>query len=114
MDERTRDGSSYTRALVLGREELDLSALRAHCREHHGEAPKRANLDLAAWHAGRHHRYTSAHGHIHGGPIVLIRGSRGHTTGQIARPLGWYTGQDMKTRAEVRDEWRARMSGGKS
>ena len=94
--------------------DLDLSGLRAHCREHHklrfGESWPRSNRDLATWHARRHHRYSSAMPHIHRGIPTLIRRG-GHTSpAGMARPLGWYTGQDMVTRTQLRVEMQARQA----
>ena len=104
-------GQSITQPLILGsRDELDLTGLRAHVNEMHRHARirgvPRSNRDLAVWHWAQHHRFHQDHHHF--GPFVLIKDSRGHTTGQITRPLGWWTGQDAKTRAELDAEWRAR------
>jgi hypothetical protein len=111
-------GQDPRQPLVLARDDLDLSGLRAHCREHHASAAlrgqgrrgagmPRSNRDLAAWHYRQHHRY-GARGHRHGGPWVMVRDVRGRTVGQIARPLGWYTGQDVVTAEEDRAAWAAR------
>lgn len=111
------DGSDYKHPLVLaGRDELDLTQLRQHVREmhspkhdrRHGRRVPRSNRDLAPWHWGQHHRYHQ--GHHHGGPVTLVRDARGRTVGQIPRPLGWYTGQEPKTREQVRDEFLDRMA----
>src|SRR5207342_2078075 len=92
--------------ILASRDELDLAELRRHVLAMHvphlirrGRRLRpvpRSNRDLAPWHYGQHHRYSP--NHIHGGPFVLIKDSYGSTTGQIPRPLGWYTGQDAKTR----------------
>jgi hypothetical protein len=96
--------------ILASRDELDLSALRRHVTEMHGRhAPRvrvpRSNRDLAPWHFAQHFRYYQ--GHLHGGPFVLIKDAYGRTIGQISRPLGWYTGQDAKTREQVKAEWLA-------
>lgn len=103
----TAPGDSYASPLRLSRDDLDLSGLRAHCRSVHREAPRRSNLDLASWHARQHHRLHLSH--YHRGPFTLIttpRNPRG--IGQIIRPLGNYTGQEMVTRAELAAGLRAR------
>lgn len=103
-------GQSITQPLVLdGRDELDLSQLRAHCREYHsgrrpaGRGMPRDNISLAGWHWSQHHRLHQNHHHF--GPFVLVRNARRSTVGQIARPLGWYTGQEVKTRKQLDAEW---------
>lgn len=113
----TRDGSSYQAALILDRADLDLTQLRAHCREyhsHHGPARRRgggfprSNADLAGWHWTQHHRYRPR-SHTHRGPWAMVRDRWGRTTGQIARPLGWFTGQDVFTAEQQREEFRQRV-----
>jgi hypothetical protein len=103
-----RDGSTYASAMLVSREDLDLSELRRHCKaEHHVPLTgwPRSNLDLAAAHARMHHRYRPAH--THGGPWALItRPGRGitagqSTIGQIPRPLGWYTGRESRPRGRA-------------
>jgi hypothetical protein len=99
--------------VLSSRDELDLSQLRRHVRAmHQAHGIPRSNRDLAGWHARQHHRYYQ--GHIHGGPFTLIRNARGSTIGQIPRPLGWYTGQDAKTREQVRAEWLAAHPSGRT
>jgi hypothetical protein len=115
-----RDGKTYATALVLDREELDLSGLRAHCREYHQHRhpdPRRrrpglprSNADLAGWHWDQHHRYGS-HSHTHRGPFTLVRNRRGSTVGQIARPLGWFTGREVWTKEQQQADWKARLAG---
>lgn len=104
---------TYTDPDRVDRASLDLTGLRAHVRAGHALAAirgiPRANLDLAAWHARQHHR-SSAIPHVHRGRYVLILSRRGSVTGQIPRPLGWYTGAGMVTRAELAAEWRARAA----
>ena len=110
-------GSSPRNPQTIDPSGLDLSGLRAHCREQHTHAANRsngglprANLDLAAWHARQHHRYRPRHGH-YDPPWVLVRSRHtGRTTGQTPRPIGWYTGQDAKSREQVRAEFVARMA----
>jgi len=109
-----RDGSTSAKAALTDRASVDLSQLRNHCRaEHaprHGQRHPRSNADLSAWHAGQHHRYSSSTGHIHGGPWVLItQPGRASTAGQIARPLGWYTGQLAVTSAQLREQFLNRI-----
>lgn len=106
-------GQSIRQPLILGsRDELDLTGLRRHCREYHsgrrpaGRGMPRDNISLAGWHWSQHHRQHQDHHHF--GPFVLIRNARGSTVGQIARPLGWYTGQDVVTREQLAAEWRER------
>jgi len=102
---KNRDGSTYDTAMLVTRESLDLSGLRKHCKADHrvpvGRGWPRSNLDLAAVHARMHHRQHPSH--THGGLWVLILrpGSRS-TVGQIPRPLGWYTGQDVSPRGSGR------------
>jgi hypothetical protein len=96
--------------ILASRDELDLSLIRRHVMKMHSRhAPRvrvpRSNRDLAPWHFAQHFRLHQ--GHLHGGPFVLIRDAYGRTIGQITRPLGWYTGQDAKTREQVRAEWLA-------
>jgi hypothetical protein len=108
------EGQSIRQPLILdSRDELDLAELNAHIREHHaggrsrirGHSAPRKLSERAAWHWGQHHRLHQAHHHF--GPFVLIKDRHGSTVGQIARPLGWYTGQEVKTRAELAAEWKA-------
>ena len=105
-------GQSPRQPLILDREDIGLIGLRRHVREHHAHAAirgiPRSNADLAAWHFRQHHRYRPDHHHF--GPFVLVRDSRGSTTGQIARPLGWYTGQECRTREQIAAEWRERSA----
>jgi hypothetical protein len=100
--------------VLASRDELDLSELRRHVNEVHAphllirggkrlRPVPRANRDLAPWHWGQHHRYHL--GHVHEGLFVLVRDDRGSTTGQIPRPLGWYTGQSAKDREQAAAEW---------
>lgn len=102
-----------TAAQTVRAEELDLSAMRAHCRDNHkfrtGEKVPRSNMDLAAWHARQHWRYGSSLAHIHRGPLTYVLRNRTSTTGQIARPLGWFTGDGVVTRAQLREEFHARL-----
>lgn len=104
-------GQSTRQPLIIDRDEVDVSKIRAHCKELHGYAATlhlpRSNADASAWHTRQHHRFRIA-GHVHLGPWVLVRSSRGITTGQLARPLGWYTGQDVKTSAQLEAEWQER------
>jgi hypothetical protein len=104
-------GQSPRQPLILDRGSLDLSALRRHVREQHSHAAirgiPRSNTDLAAWHFREHGRYQP--GHRHFGPFVLVRNSRGSTTGQTPRPMGWFTGQDVKTREQLAAEWHERF-----
>lgn len=97
---------------ILNPADLDLSGLRAHCRQDH-KAPHypRSNLDLSGWHAREHHR-RGLLGHVHRDPPwVLVRNRHtGLTVGQISRPVGYYTGQGAITRAELNAEIRARLS----
>ena len=105
-------GQDIRQPLVLDRDQLDLSELRRHVREHHkprfGETIPRSNEHLAGWHHSKHHRQSPAHHHF--GPFALVRrtGERGRPVGQIVRPLGWWTGQDVKTDQQLKDEWRAK------
>lgn len=104
-------GSTLRNPLVLYAADLDLSGLRAHCREEH-RAPTypRANLDLAGWHASQHHRYRPGHTH-RDPPWVLIRHrTTGRTTGQLARPVGWYTGQGAVSREQGAAELPGRLN----
>jgi hypothetical protein len=111
-------GQSPRQPLILARDDLDLTELRAHCREHHaaaairgqgnrGAGMPRSNADLAAWHFRQHHRYGTRK-HRHGGPWMMVRDAQGSTTGQTPRPLGWYTGQDVVTAEQDRAAWAAR------
>ncbi len=106
------DGSDMRHPQVLNPGDLDLSGLRAHCRamhSHRGARFPRSNLDLAGWHFNEHWRYHV--GHIHRGLWVLVRSRRtGLTVGQIPRPLGWHTGQEPVTRAELDRQFRERMA----
>jgi hypothetical protein len=101
---------------IIDASELDLSALRAHCREMHaprsGDRHPRANKDLASWHWHRHFRYPGGIQHLHRGTATLIRSDGYVPAGQFAGPLGWFTGQDAITREQLRDELRARMARG--
>lgn len=108
-------GQSITQPLILdSQDELDLSQLNAHIRKFHGggrsrirgrSAPRKLR-ERAPWHWDQHHRLHQNHHHF--GPFVLIKDSSGHTTGQIPRTLGWYTGQEVKTREQLDAEWKAR------
>jgi hypothetical protein len=65
---------------------------------------RRSNADLAGWHWSVHFcRYQA---HIHRGPWVMVRDRYGRTTGQIARPLGWFTGQEPVAKAQLDAEFR--------
>lgn len=59
--------------------------LVAHIRSMHRRRPSNPEamtlLNLKAWHAGQHHRYTLSHHH---GPNI----------GPNDRPRGWFTGED--------------------
>ena len=110
------DGSSPRSPLVLDRDELDLTELRRHCRVYHqnrrpdrrhGTRLPRSNADLAGWHWNQHHRY-GIRSHSHRGPFVMVRDRYGRTVGQIARPRGWYTGEQVITREQQRAEWLAK------
>lgn len=105
-------GSDLKHPLIVDRDELDLSELRAHCKAmHHGPFP-RSNMDLASWHARQHHRYHLAH--IHRGLAwVLVRrpSDRGRAPiGQIVRQMGNYTGQGAVTREQLNAELRERLA----
>lgn len=114
-------GSGPRHPQILDPEDLDLSALREHCkamhkadkirggRKGHGHGPMpRSNADLAAWHFGQHWRHGGI-AHRHFGPWTLVRNRRTRsTTGHVSRPLGWFTGQFAKTRAQLDAEWRER------
>lgn len=98
-----KDGSTYLRAMTVDPGDLDLTGLRAHCQQvPHGQQTSlpRSNRDLSGWHAKRHFRLHL--GHWHGGIFVLIRSRYGRTTGQIARMMGNYTGQDAQERPSSR------------
>ena len=101
---------TYTDPDVIGRADLDVSAVRAHCREHHGNPLHlpRANGDVAAWHAREHHHRRTSH--IHRGRYTLVRrdGDPRRPVGIMPRPLGWFTGRDVVTREQLTAEWRAR------
>ena len=101
-------GQSIRQPLIVPPADLDLSGLRAHMREHHLRRPlARSNRTLASQHFNLHHRYQQAHRHF--GPFVLLRDENGRVpVAQIARPLGWFTGQGMKTREQLAAEWRER------
>lgn len=96
---------TYASPLLVPADELDLSAVRRHCQEHHAHAARnglpRSNADVASWHAGQHYR-NGGLSHVHQGPIVLITRPGRTTAGQTPRPLGWYTGQDMLTKEAAR------------
>jgi hypothetical protein len=96
----------------MTRDEIDTSAVRAHCREaHHASRLPRANVDVATWHAHQHHRYSSSLSHIHRGLWVqIIRPGNPRGAGQVTRPLGWYTGQDAVSREQLREEWQAKLA----
>lgn len=102
-------GQSTRQPLIISRDEVDVSKIRAHCKELHGYAATlhlpRSNADASAWHASQHHRFRIA-GHVHLGPWVVMRNARG--IADLARPLGWYTGQDVKTSAQLEAEWQER------
>lgn len=113
------DGSDYRHPLLVPRDDLDLSQLRRHVREHHsgrllrGRPAPRSNRDLAGWHASLHHRMRGTH--THRGPLVLItRPDRTSTIGQIVVPLGNYTGQDTLTREQAQEEFKAKMEARRS
>ena len=110
-------GQSIRQPWILTQDELaaairEAGVLNAHLAEYHnggrsrirGRSAGRTLRERAAWHWDNHHR--SHQGHHHFGPFVLIE-RNGSTVGQIPRPLGWYTGEGVKTRAEVDAEWRA-------
>jgi len=109
-------GQDMRQPLVIDRDQLDLSELNAHIREHHhdgksnirGRSAPYSLAQRAGWHASQHHR--SHHSHHHFGPFALVRrpGERHRPVGQIVRPLGWWTGQDVKTDQQLKDEWRAK------
>lgn len=103
---------TYADPLLLDWSELNLSGLRAHCREQHGSPHyPRANLDLASWHARQHHQYGSR-SHVHREPYVLLRDSRERRPAiSQPRPLGWYTGQNDIPRDQLSAELRARLAG---
>jgi hypothetical protein len=109
----TEPGESYGNPLRVARTDIDVSAVRAHCREHHRPVSlPRSNLDVAAWHAAQHHRYTSAIRHVHRGPWTIVtRPGNPRGVGYRAHPMGWYTGQDMVTKAELDAEFRAKSRG---
>lgn len=104
--------------IVAGRGELDLTKLNAHITEWHaggkshirGRSAPRKLTERSSWHWGQHHRV--GHAHLHFGPIVLVRDTRGSTLGQIARPIGWFTGQEVKTKDQLNEEFRAAHGGG--
>lgn len=111
------NAGTYADPVLLAVTDLDLSVLRAHCRDHHasggqgnrGAGMPRSNRDLAAWHARQHGRHYL--GHVHRDPpYVLFPRRGGSTVGQIPRPLGWYTGLAPVTRAELRAELRTRLA----
>jgi hypothetical protein len=106
-------GQNPRQPLILARDDLDLTQLRAHCREHHATGASRrrmprSNRDLAGWHFREHWRYGSSRKHRHRGPWMMVRDAQGRTTGQTPRPLGWYTGQDVVTAEQDRAAWAAR------
>lgn len=104
---RAHPDGSYSYPLILAREDLDLSGLRAHCRAHHarpGRTLPRSNADLAGWHAAQHHRYGAGHKHPDP-PFVMIRLPGSGTFGQNPRPAGWYTGAGAVTPAQLRERW---------
>jgi hypothetical protein len=106
---RAGDGSDPRAPMVIEREELDLSLLRAHCRQMHRQAGlPRANVALAGWHAREHHRRHLDH--VHRGLWVVIGWPSFLPAVEIARPMGWYTGQDPVSRAQVDEELRERLS----
>lgn len=101
---------TYQDPQLLDRSDLDLSQLRKHVREMHkprfGETVPRSNLDLAGWHARKHHRQRP--GHRHRGLFTMIRDRYGRTTGQIPWPEGNFTGRDPVTREQDAADWRAK------
>lgn len=108
-------GSDLQHPMIVDRDDLDLSELRAHCktmhRRHLSDTMPRSNRDLAAWHARQHHKYHLDH--IHRGLFVLVRQPSDHgrkPVGQIVRPLGNYTGQLAVTREELNAELRERIA----
>ena len=106
-------GSSLRYPLIIDRDDLDLSELRAHCRGMHRGPMPRSNVDLSAWHSMRHHRYASGTGHTHRGPFVLVQRPSDHgrrPVGQLVWPLGHYTGQEPVTREQLNADFRARIA----
>jgi hypothetical protein len=110
--EASRPGDTYANPLRINRDQLDVSAVRAHFRAMHmrfGQTVPRANLDVASLHARDHHRHHLDH--IHRGPFTLVGTPHNpRAVGQIVRPLGDYTGQEPVTRAELKAEWQARRT----
>jgi len=110
-------GSSLRTPLVVDRDDLDLSRLRAHCKAMHsrgwqGKPMPRSNRDLAAWHWNAHWRLNLSHTHRpaeNGGPPwIMVRDRYGRTVGQTPRPRGWYTGEAPLTREQAAAEFRRR------
>jgi len=107
-------GASMKRPMILDREHVhamtDLRALRRHVTEHHagqtnrGRKAPRSNLALITWHWAVHYRLHL--GHIHGGPWIQVRVPR--SIPSMVKPLGYWTGQQMTTRAELARQWRER------
>lgn len=105
---------SYEHPELISRDDLDLSQLRRHVREQHAHQAARgiprANRDLASWHATQHHRFRPD-SHIHRGPLVLIKDGHGRRpVGVTPAPLGWFTGQEAVSRAQVNAEARQRLA----
>jgi len=107
-------GASSKSPMVLDREHVhdmtDLRTLRRHVTEHHagqalrGRKPPRRNADLIGWHWGIHYRLHLSH--IHGGPWIQVRVPR--SIPSMVKPLGYWTGAQMITRAELARQWRER------
>jgi len=108
-------GADMRHPMIMEPGDLDLTALRKHIAEHHSHARTRGglprrNADLAAWHWREHYRYHTSH--VHGGPQVKVRRpSNPRMVAQMARPLGWYTGQWARTRADLDRQFRERHAG---
>lgn len=103
---------TYDHPLLISPEELDLTGLRAHFKAMHrrgqGRTVPRRNRDLAGEHARQHHRLYQDH--IHEGPLVMITHNGRRPVGVSPRPLGWYTGQQPVTRAELHQRFLARRA----
>lgn len=105
------NSGTYRDPQVLDRDEVDLSVIREHWRTAHRGSVRRtprANTDLSAAHAREHHHHGMLD-HSHRGPHVLIRRQGRPPVGQIPRPLGWYTGQDVLSREDARAELAAKL-----
>ena len=115
-------GQSIRQPWIMTEDELmaavrEAGVLNAHLAEHHnggksrirGRSAGRTLRERASWHWNAHHRQHQ--GHHHFGPFVLVL-RNGSTVGQIPRPLGWFTGGEVKTRAQVAAEWREKHPAG--